>query len=482
MLAPASLISITSTFVLDLNLHIRTLPTMSSEVPYLETRILALERMAIADSGKGASINRFNSVRYCPPPFDKLRSLNYGPNKYTYDFEPAPRQNDAVMWYITLLIRDMEANHIGVADMHLRVEPTVKSPPFWLVLPDYTTYCSKLYTFMDRFNEFPLTAWVTFSPGMPGPTEDNLHLKIGTEWILLKDWLLSSQTPAEDLVGERGYRAQRICWKLNGKHFRFADLPTEMRMKVFEFALGPRIYPLTILKDADVRLGLGFRNWHDSSQIDQRHPSRLYGREHTVTGCSAYEPNLALLSINRQTYSEALQAGWEGTRKCFFHPVQLRSVLEAGSRPNFNWLNHLILDFTMTHWFGFFGVRFRDNINMNNGVSLGPILPTLDGLSTLQLWFRSPDDGVSYYPYGMRRVDKSMASFVCCQRTMVDWIMTFAWPFVKDLPKVRLGGILKKDTKDKWNELLALPAKDKDGVMDHAAEQAAIPDTPSADM
>jgi len=65
---------------------------------------------------------------------------------------------------------------------------------------------------------------------------------------------------------------------------------------------------------------------------------------------------------------------------------------------------------------------------------------------------------------------------------MVDWIMTFARPFVKDLPKVRLGGILKKDTKDKWNKLLALPARDKIGIMDHAVEQAAILDTPPADM
>jgi len=184
---------------------------------------------------------------------------------------------------------------------------------------------------------------------------------------LLKDWLLSS---AEDLVGERGYKAQRTCWKLNGKHFRLAGLPTELRMKIFEFALGPRIYPLTISKDAEVRLGLGFRNWHDSSQIDQRHPSQLYGRGHTVTGCSAYEPNLALLSINRKTYGEALQAGWEDTRKCFFSPIQLRSVLEAGTKPNYDWLNHLILDFTMSDWFSFFGVRVRSNFYMDSGVSL----------------------------------------------------------------------------------------------------------------
>ena len=452
-------------------------------MPYLETRIRHLLRAARNDSGKGASINRFNSVRYCPPPFDKLEMLDHGKERYKYTFEPAPRQNDPVIRYIIRLIRDMKAKHIGVAAMKFRVEPTDKSSPFWLALPDYTTYCSKLYTFVDSVNEFPVTTWVTFAPAMPGPTENNLHLKIGKEWVVLKDWLLSSQTPAKELVGEKGHRAQRRWWRLNGKYFRLADLPTEMRMKIFEFALGPRIYPLTTSKDAEVRLGLGFRNWLDSSKIDQRHPSLLYGgREHQVTGCSAYEPNIALLSINRQTHGEALQAGWEDTRKCFFSPIQLRSVHEASTKPNYNWLNHLILDFTMSDWFSFFGVRVRSNFYMDSGVSLGPILPTLNGLSTLQLWFRSPEDGACYYPSGMRNVNWGVEhSFTCCQRTMVDWIMTFAWPFVKDLPKVRLGGILKKDTKDKWNKLLALPARDKIGIMDHAVEQAAILDTPPAD-
>jgi len=87
-------------------------------MPYLETRIRHLLRAARNDSGKGASINRFNSVRYCPPPFDKLEMLDHGKEKYKYTFEPAPRQNDPVIRYIIRLIRDMKAKHIGVAAMN----------------------------------------------------------------------------------------------------------------------------------------------------------------------------------------------------------------------------------------------------------------------------------------------------------------------------------------------------------------------------
>jgi hypothetical protein len=65
---------------------------------------------------------------------------------------------------------------------------------------------------------------------------------------------------------------------------------------------------------------------------------------------------------------------------------------------------------------------------------------------------------------------------------MVDRIMTFAWPLVSTLPKVTLGGILKKDTKVKWSRLLALPAEDKAGVIDQAIEEAAILSTPSTNL
>jgi hypothetical protein len=450
-------------------------------MPYLDTRIRHLLREAREDDGKGEAINRYNTVRLCPPPEDKLMELDHGSEKYTYKFKPAPRQNDPVIRDIRRLIRSLNVEHIMVANMNYRVAPTDESSPFWLALPDYTTYCSKLYTFMDDFNEFPLTAWVTFAPGLPGLTVDNLHLKIGQTWILLKDWLFSSARRAEDLSGEMGYRAQRKWWKLNGKHFRLADLPAEMRLKIFEFALGPRIYPLATANNAEVRLGLGFQNWHEWNRIRPSPPAWLFeGPEHRVTGCSAHQPNTALLSVNRQTHSESLQAGWENTRKCFFSPLQLTLVLQANSVPDYNWLNHLVLDFTMAGWFTFFGVSLFPNVHMDNARSLGHLLLTLDKLSTLQLWFRSPHDGDRYYPPGIN--NGSQGGFICCQRTMVDWIMTFAWPFVSTLPKVTLGGILKKDTKVKWNRLLALAAEDKASVIDQAVEEAAILSTPSTSL
>ncbi|CAN9097592.1 unnamed protein product [Alternaria alternata] len=408
-------------------------------MPYLRTRIRKLHREAEKDKGEGESINRYNTVRLSPPPDDKLITLD------------------------------------------------------WV----------------------PLTAWVTFSPGLPGPAADNLYLKIGTKWVLLKDWLLSSYksvkrlSDGSGLVGEKGYRAQRKWWKLNGKYFRLFDLPAEVRMTVFEFALGPRIYPLAERDSGSVRLGIGFSNWPDRDTPGRRMEERSFMHQskrglglglglQRVTGCSAYEPNIALLSVNRQTYIEALQAGWENTRKCFFSTLHFSSVLAATTKPKYNWLNHIILDFTMIDWFDMFNLKDmldsepRTYLQKGNSKSFSTLLSTLDKLSTLQLWFRSPDEGHWWYPVGIQTIlvdklnniwDDNDVRRTCCQRTMVDLIMTFAWPCVKDLrAKVTVGGILKEDTKKKWNELLALSAEDKVRVIDQEAAEQAIFNTLLAEM
>jgi hypothetical protein len=480
-------------------------------MPYLETRIRDLFYQVREEKGEGEAVNRYNTTELCPPSGAELRSLDNGPEAYKYQFRQPPRQNDPVIRHIIRLIRSLNVEHIEVANMSFRVSPTDSSQPFWLALPDYTTYCSKLYTFMDDFNEFPLTAWVTYSPAMNGSTADNLHLRIGTKWILLKEWLLSSPTetanklfadgPDKVLLGKMGYRAQRKWWARNKKHFRLADLPTELRMKIYEFAIGPRIYPLsTGHRNGSVRLGLGFRAWHDRRDKGYQSPPSWYFdtqyEEHTVTGCSAYEPNIALLCVSKKVCAEALQAGWENTRKCFLSPVHLEVVvMQSEFWPDYNWLNHVILDFTMAGWFKFFGIEIGGGgsgsgvgggvpfyFSKNMDTCQGGLLGTLEHLASLQLWFRSPDDGDTFYPRGLLTRDNGRAESVCCQRTMVDWIMTFAWPFVSELPKakVTVGGILKRYSREKWNEMLAMSVEDKRRVFDHRAEEEKVLNTPES--
>jgi hypothetical protein len=71
------------------------------------------------------------------------------------------------------------------------------------------------------------------------------------------------------------------------------------------------------------------------------------------------------------------------------------------------------------------------------------------------MWFRGPYDVSRTGPWGGSSTGNG--PYECCQRVMVDRVMTFAWPFIMHLGKVIIGGTVKKDSKDKWDEILAMP-------------------------
>jgi hypothetical protein len=121
----------------------------------------------------------------------------------------------------------------------------------------------------------------------------------------------------------------------------------------------------------------------------------------------------------------------------------------------------VVLDFPMCGWFEFFGIKTRGYGLSTNARSFGHLIPTIPGLRNLQLRFQSWDDGYCYSPWGYRRSSTPSVPAVCCQRVMVDWIMTFAWPFIKEVSIVTIDGAVKEESKTRWDTLLALSKKDR---------------------
>lgn len=175
------------------------------------------------------------------------------------------------------------------------------------------------------------------------------------------------------------------------------------------------------------------------------------------------------MRISKQLHSEAVKAGWEGTKKCFFAPRQLTSVLEASYAPPYNWLSNVVLQFTMKGWFELFGVDDAPDFHMASLETLGYLLLAIPSLTHLRMWLRSPDDGYDFSPWGHSHDVYSIAPYIRCQRTMVDWIMAFAWPFIEHLPRVTIGGAVK-DSNQKWNSLLAHTKNVKAAMFDQLAE------------
>lgn len=94
-------------------------------------------------------------------------------------------------------------------------------------------------------------------------------------------------------------------------------------------------------------------------------------------------------------------------------------------------------------------------------------------LTSLEMWFLGPGDDHSRFEdsfYRQRQSPITLEPYFVCQQTMVDYIMLFAWPWIKRVPKVVIDGAVKDDTKKKWHGLLALTSAEKEIVIDAEAE------------
>lgn len=119
------------------------------------------------------------------------------------------------------------------------------------------------------------------------------------------------------------------------------------------------------------------------------------------------------------------------------------------------------------------------NFHIDPTRSHGHILAAIPQLAHLQIWFQSPDDGYYYSPWSDHN---TIGPYTCCQRVVIEWIMTFAWPFIMSIQKVIIGRAVKKDSKIKWNGLLALLPIDRVTVMNHGAALNSIFNTPPSQL
>jgi hypothetical protein len=288
-------------------------------------------------------------------------------------------------------------------------------------------------------------------------TAEKIQVKVGAEWVGFLKWihtLVPVITKPED-----AFQAQRHWWKVNKKLFWLMGLPLEVRNVIYEYAFGP-VYPYTTVSRALMEDDEGLSNARvvygrglpkvgvEDDRWNRRHYKWLALSDTEaarIGGCC----NLALLRASLQVHSEALKVGWESTRKCFADPELFATVLETarkGTTPSFNWLNKLQLGFTSDVYVSFFGMQFDGSANtgwlrdVSQGRPRAQLLLRLPNLRDLQLRFlreRRAFLDTPCYPEA-------------CQRTLVDWIMTFAYPYIKHIRKVTLTGDLRTYTKKKW--------------------------------
>lgn len=194
-------------------------------------------------------------------------------------------------------------------------------------------------------------------------------------------------------------------------------------------------------------------------------------------------PHHNVLSVEKNMSTRMWEYAHKVTRKCFMERVLLRGYVEQLPNAPFrlDTLQNLELNFTNREFAVFFGMKavpFRLHHHPDEWQQ-ATILKEIPALKNLSIRFRAPLVDRSRDPwvqlgglreaYGLQPWSWSETRNYCewkeghncltfevsCQRTLLDWILTYAVDYIKDVPKVTLCGWIKDDVRERWEGILA---------------------------
>jgi hypothetical protein len=414
---------------------------------------------------------------------------------------PLGHESDHLLGAMQAAINSMTKEDITVFGPNFEVQAIEES-----LLPRGNSVDIKSYriAFKEEYGSSLEVDVKLFPSGSP-PSGETIRIYDAREmqWVALSKWLrnfVGNFTEKSSLVRYTPYSVQSAWWECTGKTFAFLALPSELRNKVYMHVFGKELYPMSTVpltqmgvpaarQNALLTMGAGY-----SRELLLKLENALYISDILTPEARTpvHRPNIALLQVSKQVSQEASHYAWMQTRKCFLGWKLLIACLDAQPGPAtkfiycpqspdiYGHLSKVELNLNNNQFFEFFGVGGgTGSIRFYSARSYGHILQTIPGLRELYLHFRSPDDGWDGSPWGpwkLRLTRYGGEKYICCQRTTVDWICTFAQPFVANqLFSVSLTGAIKKDTKDKWEAIYK-----GDQAHDQDAALAAILNTPEA--
>ncbi|KAI7597323.1 hypothetical protein KC343_g11694, partial [Hortaea werneckii] len=330
-------------------------------------------------------------------------------------------------------------------------------------------------------------------------------LKDEDRWIPLQQWLKSLPEPTLPNYHVPAYEDQYQWWRSTGKPFRLLDLPGELQERIFLFAVGEYIEPHFREKYVCDKNEYGIKHDGTRDEDDVLKLSRWTVITHGThrakrCGVSKYDwtarpaippVNLGVLGLSKKTREAALYALWKQTTKVFRSPqkIPLRrlrypdpatpefdvSGIPTYVHPRFRpYLNRIQLALDNVDLLLLFGVPLP---GINDGFSVRPspppahIFPTLlPHLKYLDIYFQSTARR-SYNPWHTTEMtsDRDRRTYLTealgmdlqrmpCQRILHDWILTYAYEYIRGIPRIELTGFIKDRVRRKWDRLLNPPS------------------------
>ncbi|KAF2874270.1 hypothetical protein BDV95DRAFT_328274 [Massariosphaeria phaeospora] len=247
-------------------------------------------------------------------------------------------------------------------------------------------------------------------------------------------------------------------WAMNGKIFRFMDLPPELRCRVYETMIGEYVWPGIDIITSDIS-SLGCRVEFSEKLLYFWDPTRnrpLFQQHSPAT----------LRLASRAIQEEWTKTAWESSTKHFLSSSWIENLIPKMRSIPYNTLRRISLGFDNSDYLEALGLK----ANSQDGFALKPhhrwmsdngcleLLSNIRTLYHLQLHFRIFPPGhpdIYLYPWGdpwgVR--DETGYSEASCQKAFLDWFFTLALEHLRKIPRVTFSGHVKNSTRRKWEAI-----------------------------
>ena len=275
-------------------------------------------------------------------------------------------------------------------------------------------------------------------------------------WLSMEDWLRSlpastSEVPTDD----EGYSQQFQWWQENGKSFPLLDLPAELLRTMLLHLLGTTAYCPDCLDF--FRKSVYFRGFLDKRGYEFHVSLPLLPSEQRTRPENIPPVNEAVMLLNRFTHQVATEVLAEDTVKVVCQPHLFRKLLCSRSPElDLACLRHVKLCMGYNDFFSFFLVNVHRDPGIFASYDAG-LLARLPQLRSLELYFDALKADFAN-PWSSadlsNRGRKFTAGRLPCQKVLADWILAYAYRYLRLVPEVKLSGYIKTSVRQKWERIL----------------------------